>query len=716
MNMRKRGLRMVATPTKQEYRLQNLSCASCAAKFEKNVKAIPEVEDAQVNFGASKITVVGNISVNQIEEAGAFDGIKVSQSAVRAVEKSIPFYRKKENILAGVSLFFVILGYLFVSIQGETNPIPIAMFIIAILVGGMGIFKTGFRNLARFEFDMKTLMTIAIIGAAIIGEWEEAAVVVFLFAVSEALEAYSMDKARQSIRGLMDIAPPTAIIKRAHGEHFHELELRTEDIEIGDILIVKPGQKIAMDGIVISGLSAVNQAAITGESIPVNKTVNDEVFAGTLNEEGALEVRVTKRVEDTTIAKIIHLIEEAQAEKAPSQQFVDRFAKYYTPAIIIIAFLVAILPPLFMGDWQHWIYQGLAVLVVGCPCALVVSTPVAIVTAIGNAARQGVLIKGGIHLEQLGHIEAVAFDKTGTLTEGQPAVTDIVTMEGWSEDYVLQLVAAVEKQSQHPLAKAILNRLHDKNLSELVPTDFQSVTGKGAFATVDQQIIYVGSMKWASTLGSIDKNIENQVKKLQEQGKTVVAAVSKSQLIGLIGIADQLRHESKDVLLKLKALKVKHMVMLTGDAEPTAQAIATSLQVTDVRAGLLPEEKLMAIKDLRAQFGAVAMVGDGVNDAPALATANVGIAMGGAGTDAALETADIALMGDDLTKLPYTIGLSRKTLRIIKENIIFALALKLIALLLVIPGWLTLWIAIFADMGATLLVVFNSLRLIKAKK
>jgi len=707
---------MVATPTKQEYRLQNLSCASCAAKFEKNVKAIPEVEDAQVNFGASKITVVGNISVNQIEEAGAFDGIKVSQSAVRAVEKSIPFYRKKENILAGVSLFFVILGYLFVSIQGETNPIPIAMFIIAILVGGMGIFKTGFRNLARFEFDMKTLMTIAIIGAAIIGEWEEAAVVVFLFAVSEALEAYSMDKARQSIRGLMDIAPPTAIIKRAHGEHFHELELRTEDIEIGDILIVKPGQKIAMDGIVISGLSAVNQAAITGESIPVNKTVNDEVFAGTLNEEGALEVRVTKRVEDTTIAKIIHLVEEAQAEKAPSQQFVDRFAKYYTPAIIIIAFLVAILPPLFMGDWQHWIYQGLAVLVVGCPCALVVSTPVAIVTAIGNAARQGVLIKGGIHLEQLGHIEAVAFDKTGTLTEGQPAVTDIVTMKGWSEDYVLQLVAAVEKQSQHPLAKAILNRLHDKNLSELVPTDFQSVTGKGAFATVDQQIIYVGSMKWASTLGSIDKNIENQVKKLQEQGKTVVAAVSKSQLIGLIGIADQLRHESKDVLLKLKALKVKHMVMLTGDAEPTAQAIATSLQVTDVRAGLLPEEKLMAIKDLRAQFGAVAMVGDGVNDAPALATANVGIAMGGAGTDAALETADIALMGDDLTKLPYTIGLSRKTLRIIKENIIFALALKLIALLLVIPGWLTLWIAIFADMGATLLVVFNSLRLIKAKK
>lgn len=707
---------MATTPIKQEYRLQNLSCASCAAKFEKNVKAIPEVQDAQVNFGASKITVIGAISVDQIEEAGAFDGIKVTQSAAKALENTTPFYRKKENVLAGISLLFVILGYLFAGMNGESSPLPISMFIIAILVGGVGIFKIGFRNLVRFEFDMKTLMTIAIIGAAIIGEWEEAAVVVFLFAVSEALEAYSMDKARQSIRQLMDIAPPTAIIKRAHGEHYHEVELPTEDIEIGDILIVKPGQKIAMDGIVISGLSAVNQATITGESIPVNKTVNDEVFAGTLNEEGALEVRVTKRVEDTTIAKIIHLVEEAQAEKAPSQQFVDRFAKYYTPAIMVIAFLVAVIPPLIVGDWQRWIYQGLAVLVVGCPCALVVSTPVAIVTAIGNAARQGVLIKGGVHLEQLGHIEAVAFDKTGTLTKGQPAVTDIVTTENWSEDYVLQLVAAVEKQSQHPLAKAILNRLHDKKLSELIPTNFQSVTGKGAYATVDNQIIYVGSMKWATSLTSVDQNIESQVKNLQEQGKTVVAAVSNNQLIGLVAIADQLRHESKDVLNKLNALKVKHMVMLTGDAEPTAQAIATSLKMTDVRAGLLPEEKLKAIKDLRKQFGAVAMVGDGVNDAPALATANVGIAMGGAGTDAALETADIALMGDDLTKLPYTIGLSRKTLRIIKENIIFALVLKLIALLLVIPGWLTLWIAIFADMGATLLVVFNSLRLIRAKK
>ncbi|MFY0519222.1 heavy metal translocating P-type ATPase [Lysinibacillus sp. UGB7] len=707
---------MAATPTKQEYRLQNLSCASCAAKFEKNVKAIPEVEDAQVNFGASKITVFGEINVDQIEEAGAFDGIKVSQSPKSSIEKSTSFYKKTENILAGIALLFVILGYVLVTMRGETDPFAIGMFIVAILVGGVGIFKTGFRNLARFEFDMKTLMTIAVIGAAIIGEWEEAAVVVFLFAVSEALEAYSMDKARQSIRQLMDIAPATATIKRAHGEHFHEMEVPTEEIEIGDILIVKPGQKIAMDGIVIRGLSAVNQAAITGESIPVNKSKDDEVFAGTLNEEGALEVRVTKRVEDTTIAKIIHLVEEAQAEKAPSQQFVDRFAKYYTPAIMMVAFLVAVIPPLFIGDWQHWIYQGLAVLVVGCPCALVVSTPVAIVTAIGNAARQGVLIKGGVHLEQLGHIEAVAFDKTGTLTKGKPAVTDIFTHRNMTEDSVLQLVAAVEKQSQHPLAKAILTALHEKGLTELEPTDFQSVTGKGAFATIEGKKVSVGSLKWISTLTAVDEATKEQANQLQAQGKTVVAVVSDHHFIGIIGIADQLRGESKSVLQNLTTLKVKHTVMLTGDAKPTAEAIATALGMSDVRAGLLPAEKLTAIKELRTKYGAVAMVGDGVNDAPALASANVGIAMGGAGTDTALETADIALMGDDLTKLPYTIDLSRKTLRIIKENIIFALALKLIALLLVIPGWLTLWIAIFADMGATLLVVFNSLRLIKTKK
>lgn len=701
---------------KQEYRLQNLSCASCAAKFEKNIRCIDSVEDVQLNFGASKLTIVGDATIEQLEEAGAFDGITVREASVRAKPKAIPFYKRKENILAVFALVFIIAGYIAAAQFGEKSAITIGIFLTAIVVGGIDIFITGFKNLAKLDFDMKTLMTIAVIGATIIGEWKEGAVVVFLFAVSEALEAYSMNKARQSIEGLMDIAPPTALIKRAHGEHVHEMEVNTEDIQIDDVLIVKPGQKIAMDGVVITGLSTVNQAAITGESVPVTRTIGDEVFAGTLNEEGAMEVRVTKRVEDTTIAKIIHLVEEAQAEKAPSQKFVDRFAKYYTPAIMLIALLVAVVPPLFTGDWQTWIYQGLATLVVGCPCALVISTPVAIVTAIGNAARNGVLIKGGIHLEELGHIKAIAFDKTGTLTEGTPTVTKIVVAASESEASVLQRIAAVEKPSQHPLAKAILTKAHEQNLLVSEPTDFQSVTGKGAYATVNDEVIYVGSLTWITSLVALEPQITQEAQRMQELGHSVIAAATATKVLGIIGIADQVRAESKGVLAKLRKQHIDHTVMLTGDAEPTAKAIAAELGLTDVRAGLLPEDKLAAMKELRKQYGTVAMVGDGVNDAPALATASVGIAMGGAGTDAALETADVALMGDDLTKLPYTIGLSKKTLRIIKENIAFALGLKAIALLLVIPGLLTLWIAIFADMGATLLVVLNSLRLMRTQK
>ena len=409
----------------------------------------------KLNFGAAKLTVVGEVTVEQLEAAGAFDGIKVTTAKQRQVVKVTPFYQRRENQLAVLSLLFVLIAYVVSTVQGEGHLIATSLYAVAIVVGGYSIFKTGIQNLLKLEFDMKTLMTIAIIGAAIIGEWQEAAIVVFLFAVSEALEAYSMNKARQSIAQLMDIAPPVALIKRGHGDHFHEVEVATEHIEIGDILIVKPGQKIAMDGIVVQGRSTVNQAPITGESVPVTKTVDDHVFAGTLNEAGALEVHVTKRVEDTTIAKIIHLVEEAQAEKAPSQKFVDRFAKYYTPAIMLVALLVAVVPGFITGDWQHWIYQGLAVLVVGCPCALVISTPVAIVTAIGNAAGQGVLIKGGVHLEELGRIKAVAFDKTGTLTKGQPEVTTIVSSHEMPQAQLIAVIAAVEKKSQHPLARAV---------------------------------------------------------------------------------------------------------------------------------------------------------------------------------------------------------------------------------------------------------------------
>lgn len=680
-------------------------------KFENNVKNIPSVAEATVNFGASKLSFTGDATVEELQAAGAFDGIKVVPLTNRKPEPKIPFYRRKENIVTFLSLIFVIAGMTYTYKEIPNPTVATGLFAVAIIIGGTGMFLTGLKNLARLDFDMKTLMTIAIIGAAIIGEWQEAAVVVLLFALSEALEAYSMNKARQSIRDLMDIAPPSAVVKRNN----EVLELQTEDIQIGDILLVKPGQKIAMDGIVKSGRSTVNQAPITGESVPVLKEVNDEVFAGTLNEEGALEVTVTKLVGDTTIAKIIHLVEEAQAEKAPSQKFVDKFAKYYTPIIIVVAILVAIVPPLFGAEWQPWIYQGLAVLVVGCPCALVVSTPVAIVTAIGNAARQGVLIKGGVHLEEMGRITAVAFDKTGTLTRGYPEVTDFIVGRGANAD-ILQSVAAVESMSQHPLARAIVNYAKGQGLITKEVSNFQSVTGKGAYADVDGELIHVGSVLWASELTELPDDMKQHAVKLQQAGKSVMAVLANHTFQALIAVTDPLREESAKVLQQLKAIGIRHTVMLTGDDQRTAEAIALQTGVTDVRAGLMPEDKLTAVKELIGDYGRVAMVGDGINDAPALAASSIGIAMGGAGTDAALETADIALMADDLSQLPYTMKLSRKTLQIIKENIMFALGLKIVALLLIIPGWLTLWIAIFADMGATLLVVLNSLRLLRIHK
>lgn len=593
--------------------------------------------------------------------------------------------------------------------------IPTAGYAAAILVGGYALFIQGFKNLSSLTFDMKTLMTVAILGAAIIGEWGEAATVVILFAISEALERYSMDKARLSIASLMEIAPREALIRLGS----IEMVVDVKEIQVGDIMIVKPGQKIAMDGLVTGGISMVNQAAITGESMPVRKNIGDEVFAGTLNEEGLLEVKVTKRVEDTTLAKIIHLVEEAQAERAPAQAFVDKFAQYYTPAVILLAFLIATVPPLLWGgDWGSWIYQGLAVLVVGCPCALVISTPVALVTAVGNAARHGVLIKGGVYLEAAGALKVIAFDKTGTLTKGAPEVTDVVAYGG-NRNKLLAIAAALEKGSQHPLASALLRKAEELGLkfNDLAVEDFQAITGKGVKAKVDNQLYYIGGPKlWADLQLTLPGNIKEQIARLQAVGKTVMVMGTEQEILLVIAVADEIRASSRKVIRKLHQLGIERTVLLTGDNWHTAETLGKELGVSVVKADLLPEDKLNYIKKLRAKGQSVAMVGDGVNDAPALAAATVGVAMGGAGTDTALETADIALMSDDLSKLPYTIKLSRKALTIIKHNITFSLMIKALALSLVVPGWLTLWIAIFADMGAALIVTLNSMRLLKVKE
>ncbi|WP_427706350.1 heavy metal translocating P-type ATPase [Staphylococcus sp. Mo2-6] len=706
------------------YRVQGFSCANCAGKFETNVKKLPNVHDASVNFGASQISVQGEASIEELEKAGAFENLKVipktttrtTSNSKYEQEEKIPFYKKHSTLI--YSALFMTLGFISMFINGNENIVTALLFITSMIVGGASMITTGLKNLIQLEFDMRTLMTIAVIGGVLIGEWAEVSVVVILFSISESLERFSMDRARASITSLMDVAPNKALIKRNN----QEMTVHVDDIVVGDIMIVKPGQKIAMDGIIIDGYSSINQSAITGESVPVEKYKDDDVFAGTLNEEGFLEVKITKRVEDTTISKIIHLVEEAQAERAPSQAFVDKFAKYYTPVIIAIAAMVAVLPPLFFeASWDKWVYQGLAVLVVGCPCALVISTPIAIVSAIGNAAKKGVLVKGGIYLEEIGALKAIAFDKTGTLTKGVPVVTDFKVINNRvDEREILSIIAALEYRSQHPLASAIMSKANAEHISysDIIVEDFSSITGKGIKGSIDGRMTYVGNSKMFSELltANNENKVRNLIASLQEQGKTVMLVGTDQGVEAIIAVADEVRETSQQALHKLHQASIENTVMLTGDNQNTAGAIGNQVGVTDIKAELLPEDKLKVIKQLKSKYKRVAMVGDGVNDAPALAASTVGVAMGGAGTDAALETADVVLMGDDLNKLPFTIKLSRKTLNIIKANITFAIIIKIIALLLVIPGWLTLWIAILSDMGATLLVALNGMRLMRVKE
>ncbi len=697
------------------YRINGLSCTNCAAKFEKNVKAIPGVTNATVNFGASKISVVGNASIIELEKAGSFENLKLSaENSVKSSSDNKKFTIIKNNLNVFISALLLILAFFLQATIGEDNTITIIVFILAIVIGGYKLFIEGIENIVHLDFTMESLMTIAIIGASIIGEWSEGSVVVILFAISESLERYSMDKARSSIRSLMEIAPREALIRRDGVEEI----ISVEDIKINDIMIIKPGEKIAMDGVVIKGNSHVNQSPITGESISVEKVLDSDIFAGSLNEDGLLEVSITKLVEDTTIANIIHLVEEAQGQKAPAQAFVDKFAKYYTPIIMIIALLVVIVPPLFLGeDWSKWIYQGLSILVVGCPCSLVISTPVTIVSAITNAAKNGVLVKGGIHLEEVGKANVVAFDKTGTLTKGNPDVTDFIILTKDNSINILKIIASLEEMSLHPIANAITKYAREQisNYKSYQVENFLSTSGKGIQGDILNSTYYLGNEKHIRNYVAIETAHLEQYQALEKHGKTTMFLSSSNEVLAIISVADQLRESSAAALKELHKIGVVHSIMLTGDNKNTAEYISSISGVSEYRSDLLPHQKLDVITDLQNTYGSTIMIGDGINDAPALAKANVGIAMGGAGSDTALETSDIAFMGDDISKLPFIIKLSRKSMRIIKQNITFSIALKLLALLLVVPGWLSLWIAIAADMGATLLVTFNGMRASKTE-
>lgn len=668
----------------------------------------------KLNFGAAKLQIEGDVTLEEINRTGAFDGIRAFPEGNQIGEME-PVWKSRNAWSAGIAGIFLILAWM-AEIFQSSHLFVLGLYGLAIAVGGYATAKKGWRGLLRFNFDMNTLMLIAVSGAVLIGEWSEAAVISFLFAVSELLENYSMDKARNAIRSLMKISPKKATVVR-DGQ---EMELAVEEIEVGDMMLVKPGEKIAMDGVVIEGESSVNQAAITGESIPVEKQKNDEVYAGTLNQQGFLKIKVSRAVEDTTLAKIIHLVEEAQSERAPSQAFVDRFAKYYTPSVMVLALLIILIPPLlFGGGWHDWIYRGLALLVVACPCALVVSTPVAIVSAIGSAARQGVLVKGGIYLEELGKAKVIAFDKTGTLTEGQPRVIDILSLEQPDNEQnrkkILALAAALESKSEHPLARAVVGRAKVDGAEVPVAEQFESMTGQGVSGRIDGVRYVVGSPEMIRAKIPIPSEQEQRIHHWQSQGKTVIGLANEREILGWLSIADTVRPQASSVIHNLKSLDVQKVVMLTGDNRLTADAIAKDSGLDEVHSELMPQDKLERIHELKNRHGTTAMVGDGINDAPALAASSVGIAMGGAGTDTAMETADVVIMGDDLTKIPYAVKLSRATLRVIKQNITFSLAVKLLAVLAVFPGWLTLWLAILADMGATILVTINGIRLIGIK-
>lgn len=679
----------------------------CAAKFEKNVAALPGVTRATLNATAGKLIVEGVADLVAIRREGKKENYEIFPAGAKPEPKKSKV--DWELIRTGIAAAALLTGYI-LDRAGAASSFYVPLYVLTILAGGWGNIRKAAYSLPRLDFNMSVLMTIAVFGAMGIGEWEEGAIVAFLYAVSEMLESWTMEKARKSIRQLMDIAPKTARVRRAGAER----EIPVEEIQVGDTMIIRPGEKIAMDGRIVKGESAINESAITGESVPAEKGPGAEVFAGTLNTHGSLEVEVTKRVEDTTIAKIIHLVEEAQTKRAPSQAFVERFAAVYTPIVLALAVLITVVPPLLFGaEWGPWIYRGLSLLVVACPCALVVSTPVAIVSAISNAARNGVLIKGGIFLEEAGSLNAIAFDKTGTLTKGKPVVTDIVPLVPRAEHELLNVAANIEVRSEHPLAVAIVKAAEGRGLRVEPAEGFRALMGRGAQAQVEDDTVYIGNLRLFDELGVSTAGIVDQVRRLQEEGKTAMIMGTKQEFLAIIAVADEVREDSKAALAALKRAGLRYTIMLTGDNKATAKAMAARVGVDEYRAELLPQDKVSAVQKLMQEYGKVAMVGDGVNDAPALATATVGIAMGGAGTDTALETADIALMADDLTKLPFTIRLSRQALRVIRQNITFSLVIKAIAVVAVFPGWLTLWLAILADMGASVLVTLNGIRLLR---
>jgi Zn2+/Cd2+-exporting ATPase len=691
--------------------VEGMDCADEVRQIEDKLGRLPGVTNLGFDLMNRRLKVEGAVTPAEIQRAIKEIGMTALPEGEERRELSF-WERRGRLVVTVVSGIFLALGVA-LDWTGASEYLSVSLLAVSTVAGGWFIAPRGFRAARNLSLDMNFLMTIAAIGAAAIGEWGEGASAMFLFAVAQLLESYSMDRARNAIKALMDLSPTEATVKRSGREE----TVPVAEVRVDEIIVIRPGQKIPLDGTVLSGRSAVNQAPITGESIPVDKEPGAEVFAGSINEQGALEVRVTKLVEDTTLARIIHAVEEAQSSRAPSQTFVDRFSRIYTPAVVALAILVIVFPPLLgLGTWGEWFYRALAMLVIACPCALVISTPVSIVSGLAGAARGGVLIKGGAHLENAGAVSVVAFDKTGTLTKGKPAVTDVVSLDGIGETELLRIAAAVEQGSEHPLARAILAKANEQKIELPVASGFEALVGRGARAVVEGKTIFLGNERLCREQKTCNEQSDELLRRFEREGKTGVLITTETEPLGAIAIADEVRPEAKSAIESLKASGVRKVLMLTGDNKGTARAVAEQLGVDEYYAELLPDDKVRLVRELEEKGERVAFVGDGVNDAPALATATVGLAMGAAGTDVALETADIALMSDDLTRLGFAVRLSRKTLSIIKQNIWFSIGIKGVFLVLALFGYATLWMAVASDMGASLLVIINGLRALKLRE
>ncbi len=694
------------------FRVEGMDCSEEVTILERRLKPMAGLEAVSADLVGQRLHVkydAARLSAAVIVDAVADTGMRAwLESDEPAPSAAATLTRRRLVAVSGAAL---VVGFA-LDYAGVAEAFRIPVFLLAAATAGVLPVRRAVVALRSRSLDINVLMAISVTGAIALRDWAEAATVMFLFAIAQWLEARSMDRARQAIRALLDLSPGEATIREG-GRAFRR---RVDDVTIGDLMLVRPGEKIPLDGRIEGGHSDVDQAPITGESLPIDKVAGDEVFAGTINGRGALDVRVTRLRHDTTLARITHLVERAQAQRAPAQAFVDRFAHAYTPAVIVLAAAVALVPPVVLGQpFAGWVYRALVLLVIACPCALVISTPVSIVSALAAAARHGVLIKGGIHLERAGAVRCIAFDKTGTLTSGRPEVVSVRPLDGCGAADVLGVAAALDRRSGHPIGAAIVHHAAEAGMPALEVTHVHAVTGRGAEGVLAGDRVLVGNPRLFEDRALLTGELAALVDEETAAGRSVVLVARGGRPLGVISVADRPRPTAREAVRLLRRHGVVHVALLTGDSAATAAAIGRELGIEDVQSELMPEDKVAAVEDLRRRYGTVLMVGDGVNDAPALAVADVGVAMGAVGTDAALETADIALMSDELLKIPYALRLSRATLLNIRCNIAFSLVLKVTFLALAMIGAATLWMAVLADTGASLIVIANGLRLLRTR-